>query len=155
VLVSACQQRKKVPKQRFVYGNKTAKKEMGPSTEPSTFLAVAAILSTLALSNCQGCGLYSTTQLETLTSNTITGEPNTVCLASGSSRDIYREASVVATVGGQLRQLDLSCSGSTWSLVSNNSPTGGSLTTSVRRDCAACIATSNDPTFDDVTHCVG
>ena len=119
------------------------------------FSVAAVILSALTLSNCQVCELYSTSNLETLISGSITGEPNTVCLASGSRRDTYRDASVVVTVGGQLRQLDLSCSGSTWSLESNGSPTGGSLTTALRRDCNDCSATSNDPTFDNVTHCVG
>ena len=103
---------------------------------------------------CQECVLYNSSQLATLTSSSISGEPNYVCLASGTRRDTYRTASVVVSTGGQDRQLLLTCTSSGWLLTANNIAVANSSTTA-RTDCAECTVASNDPTFDSVTQCVG
>ena len=119
------------------------------------FLVSVVIVIIAYTANSQDCRLYTTAQLETLLSSSITVEPNTVCLASGTQRDTYQEASVVVTLNGVVRQVELSCSSSpsTWGVTTNNLASADA-TSSLRRDCASCAASSGDTSLDNVTHCV-
>ena len=110
-------------------------------------------------------------------------DSQTVCLAVGPTRDLYRYASVVvsfncsgsldpgnalgiSTCGGELTvQFDFECvAGPQWqalTLVDDNvfNPADGSLTTSPRTDCSFCVdpaeAGSFGLTVDMATHCAG
>ena len=114
----------------------------------------------------QECALFSRGELESLLSSSLpsallTRDPNTVCLASGTQRDRYRSASVFVTYssdgvdGEQVSQLDLTCSNSgDWEINVVSVSTTATASTTLRSDCGSCSANSNDPSFDNVTHCV-
>lgn len=127
-------------------------------------------LASLLLVHAQECPLPVREDLEGngglistalgINSATLQSEPNVVCLASAPTRGQYRFASVFvsflrdASTTVELGQLDLQCAGTQWSSSNLDLSPSASGSTSLRRDCAACIGSSNDPDYDEETHCI-
>ena len=88
-------------------------------------------------------------------------EPSVVCLASAPTRDQYRFASVLVSFSRddsttvEFGQLDLECMGSQeWSPANIDLTPMANSSTSLRKDCAACVPISSDPEYDGETHCL-
>ena len=132
------------------------------------FTSIVVALATLHFVHAQECSLPEREDLEVLiatalsvNSATLLSAPSEVCLASASTRAQYRFASVLVSFSrddrtdAEFGQLDLRCTGSQqWSSTNIQLSPTANTSTSLRRDCATCVAASNDPVYDAETHCL-
>ena len=80
------------------------------------------------------------------------------CLAQGSTRDIYRRVSIIATFtpnsgqSSRTQHFQLECSNGTWSARINDGFETPSSNPIERRDCYKCVPENLD---GDSNHCIG